>query len=561
MRLTCALIRHMKKTSPRQPEWNRSPKADDASSNLAGGTRAAIYARISENDPKVEAVADQEKRCRELAERESYTVVAVFADDGISAFSGKSRPAWLALNDGVRGREFDIVLAVAEDRLSRNAADKIGFQVECAKYGVTWHTLSGGKVDPSTAGGALMSTLTGGIAQYESHIKRERVQASVQRRLAEGKDLGGIRPFGFEQDRETIREPEAALIREAHRMILTGGSVYGVAQMLQASGFKTTRGGDWRTTSARALLLRPRNAGLLVHKGVLVAESLTALVSREDHDAVVAILTDKGRDSRRGPKTASNLASGVAVCGVCGSWMRANTIGSKHRGKTYSYQVYRCNKQLAARGDGEKHVSIRKSELDKAIRWKVCQSFDRIASDEFDSSDADRIGTLRAERADLNRRREVVQELLEEPDADSQSAMRRIRDLGKQIRGLDAQITAAMRGNTRSAILEVARERAEIAARFDDGYSLEDRDKAGRSRARMFRVWDDMSIEDRQRLTSALYRVVVNPYDSVGHHAPGLSYIEVPARNDPDRMVPQYGPYDARIVFIPVTPTTGEEGS
>ncbi|WP_396427144.1 recombinase family protein [Leifsonia sp. 1010] len=55
-------------------------------------TRAAIYARISQTHPNVEARLDQEKRCRVLAERGGYEIVAVRADDGISGFTDNTRP-------------------------------------------------------------------------------------------------------------------------------------------------------------------------------------------------------------------------------------------------------------------------------------------------------------------------------------------------------------------------------------------------------------------------------------------------------------------------------------
>ena len=39
---------------------------------------------------------------------------------------------------------------------------------------------------------------------------------------------GGTRPFGFEDDRVTIRESEAVLIREAATRVLTGETLYAI---------------------------------------------------------------------------------------------------------------------------------------------------------------------------------------------------------------------------------------------------------------------------------------------------------------------------------------------
>lgn len=437
----------MQSTSPRQPDWNGFPKAVAAGSNPAGGTRAAIYARISQNDPKVEATADQERRCRELAEREGYAVVAVFADDGISAFTGKTRPGWLALNDGVRGGKFDVVVAVAEDRLARDAADKIGFQVECAKRGVTWHTIGGGKVDPSTAGGALMSTLTAGIAQYESHIKRERVQASVERRLRDGTDLNGPRPFGFETDRLTIREPEALWVRWAIQAVLDGSTLYAIRKRLNEDGVTTSTGRPWLTTTVRQLLLRPRNAGLLVHKGIVVTDTLPPLVPRVDWEAARAIMEHPDRKPKRGPKVA-HVGSGVVVCSVCGSAMRFQTPG---RGAT----KYVCTRERLPVRDRLQHPTILETDLERILAEAVFMALTDTDSGDANGDDA---APLRVERAELARKRAVAQLMTEAEGADVTAALKRVAELGRDIADLDARITEVVAADSRATLLATARE-------------------------------------------------------------------------------------------------------
>jgi site-specific DNA recombinase len=289
-------------------------------------TRAAIYARISETDRNVLAIADQVSNLRALAEREGCEVVAIFSDDGISAWSGKLRPAFLELLQGIDSGDFDVVLAVAEDRLSRNEEESYLIRSKSAKAGVKWHTLASGVTDPSTAQGGLMAKLNAALAEYESAIKSERVQRSIRRRLANGDDIGGPRPFGWEVDRKRHRPEEADLIRLGVRMILDGATVYKVARTWTESGVTPPRSTHpvWRSQTVRHIILNPRNAGRLVVNGVEHG-ALPAIIDPAEAQTVAAILNDPSRRPKRGPVPTRWTATGLAKCGACGEHLTVSS--------------------------------------------------------------------------------------------------------------------------------------------------------------------------------------------------------------------------------------------
>lgn len=147
--------------------------------------RAAVYARISQNDSNTPAVAKQIVACRKIVESAGYSLAEehIYEDDGISAFKGKERPGFPDLLTGIEAGLFDVIVAVAEDRFTRSTNEKLAFQSMCTKAGVIWHTGSG-VLDPSTAQGGLMATLAGAIAEFESAVKAERIRRSVSDRLA-----------------------------------------------------------------------------------------------------------------------------------------------------------------------------------------------------------------------------------------------------------------------------------------------------------------------------------------------------------------------------------------
>lgn len=83
--------------------------------------RAAIYARFSSDLQRDASIEDQIHSCQDYAERQGLNVVEVYTDLAVSGASLRSGVQKL-LRD-VQRQEFDVVVAEALDRLSRNQAD------------------------------------------------------------------------------------------------------------------------------------------------------------------------------------------------------------------------------------------------------------------------------------------------------------------------------------------------------------------------------------------------------------------------------------------------------
>jgi len=460
-------------------------------------TRAAIYARISVDDKKTPAVKLQIKNLTALAASEGYTVVRTYSDDGISAFSGKTRPGFLDLVSGIRAQEFDVVLAVAEDRLTRSSEEKIGLQSDCVKAGITWHTIAGGRVDPSTASGGLLATITGAVAQYESQIKQERIRRSVADRLAAGKDLGGPRPFGFEPDRRTLRESEAELLRTAYSMVLEGESVYSVAKLFTDNGVRRDRApeGAWRPQTVRSILLRPRNAGRLVVGGVQYADDRTRIVEPEVFEQVRAILENPGRAPKRGPKPTTWAAVGTVRCGVCGGYL------SQSGARLGGHRNFRCAPDGRPTATiGKIHPTITATALDRALSGLVRAAVTPRTLTAPESSRAPVAG-LRATVAELVRQRDLAQDLALEPGVNLAQLKKKISSLGQKIEAAQGELDAALSSDVTTAAVDAAL--AVMVARDEHDDYDPDSDWAATSE-----VWDShwqgLSVDDKRALILGL---------------------------------------------------------
>lgn len=336
--------------------------------------RAAIYCRISQADGEVAKVEIQRRDCIAHAERGGYVVVAVYVDDGISAYSGRARPDYLQmLRDAEAGR-FDVIVATFEDRLSRRPEEKLALAGICRETGIVWDTIHDGILDPSNADDKLFAYIRGWVGEKEQTQKIDRLRARFADRRSQGMPLWGVRPFGFENNRIDHRADEAAEVQWAYEHILNGGTVYAIMKHWNEAGLLTTRGNKWSNQSVKQLLRRPRNAGLMEDQGRIIEDHEVAwrpLVNRESWDEVCAILTSPSRSTveSREPRW---LCAGLARCGVCGDILRSAT-GSDRKA---SFPIYRCaRKGRTATTDGLRHTAVKTADLDLMVRDAIVSAF------------------------------------------------------------------------------------------------------------------------------------------------------------------------------------------
>lgn len=300
--------------------------------------RAGIYLRQSLD--VAEGIERQRERCRSLIAARGWEIVAEFTDNDTSA--SKRRGAATGWGR-MLAADLDVVVAVDLDRLLRDVRD-LSTLIDTGKKVVTVD----GEIDLSTADGEFRATMLAGIARFEVRRKSERQRRANEHRARSGQWVGGRRPFGFDDDGVTVREDEAAVIRDAYRDVLTGLSLASVARTWNARGFVTgqtrqARSGHagepspWRADSVRAVLLNPRYIGRVRYKGELMSTPAVwpPLVDEATFEAARAVLSDPTRSTAG--RSPAHLLTGIAVCGICGATAHAG--GNSRRG----IRAYRCS--------------------------------------------------------------------------------------------------------------------------------------------------------------------------------------------------------------------------
>ncbi|WP_433224647.1 recombinase family protein [Microtetraspora malaysiensis] len=316
------------------------------------------YARISADIRRDEhGVQDQHKVNRQTAERYGWVVVHDFTDnDKSAAKEGVVRDDFEAMLRALRagklpnGTLVQGVVIVAEDRLARRPGDYERF-VEAITFqdGRVFADARGSK-DLYSEDVESMGLFGAVISKMEVRKMQRRMRRSHRARAEEGRPSGGPRPFGWNEDRMTLNEKEADLLRQAAKDFLAGRSLHSIARGWQALGVTTSLGNVWRVSSLKKTLLNPRNCGLrelggeLVRgaDGELIRGKWAAIISEEEWQAITAVFNARkghfitrdmeiGKAHRADYRDPVYLLSAIARCGrprpdgtLCNTPMRVN---------------------------------------------------------------------------------------------------------------------------------------------------------------------------------------------------------------------------------------------
>ncbi|CAN5562236.1 recombinase family protein [soil metagenome] len=293
---------------------------------------AAIYARIS-RDVTGEGlgVERQLADCRELAERRGWIVAEEYIDNDISAYRGKTRPAYERMLEDIAEGRRDGVLAYHTDRLTRRPIELEQFTGVCEAAGVRLFATVTADIDLGNDDGMFLARILAAVGAKESGRKSARQKRKALENAEAGRPNGGyIRPFGYERDKVTVVESEAAIIREVTQRYLAGESLKSLTEWMQEQGVLSVAGLPWRTSTLRTMLTSARIAGLRSHHGVVVADAVwPAIITPAQRDQLIGAFSRRSSTGRRTPRR--YLLSGMLRCGKCGNKLFSATRGDRRR--------------------------------------------------------------------------------------------------------------------------------------------------------------------------------------------------------------------------------------
>src|SRR6202047_2058403 len=163
--------------------------------------RAVIYARYSSDLQRDASIEDQVRLCKARIHAEKWTEVGIYTDHAMSG-SIRMRPGYQKLLEDARAGAFDVVVAEALDRLSRDKEDIAALFKHLSFAGVTMVTLAEGEISELHVG--LKGTMNA-LFLKDLAAKTHR---GLRGRVEKGRVGGGL-CYGYDVVKRTDSEGEA----------------------------------------------------------------------------------------------------------------------------------------------------------------------------------------------------------------------------------------------------------------------------------------------------------------------------------------------------------------
>ena len=227
--------------------------------------KTVIYARYSSDNQREASIEDQVRQCRRRIEQEGWSLSEVYSDAAISGAT-TLRPGYQKLLEDARAGRFDVLVAEALDRLSRDQEDIAGLYKQLSFAGVRLITLAEGEINELHIG--LKGTMNALFLKDLAQKTRRGLEGRVRQGFS-----GGGNAYGYDVVRETdsrgepirgrrrINEAEAVIVRRIFEEFANGRSPRAIAKALNAEGIPGSRGRPWQDTTIRGHATR--RTGLL----------------------------------------------------------------------------------------------------------------------------------------------------------------------------------------------------------------------------------------------------------------------------------------------------------
>ena len=380
--------------------------------------KVALYARYSSDSQRDASIADQLRACRNHAEKQGWQIVEEYTDHAVSGAS-LLRPGIQALiTDAGQGR-FQMVLAEAMDRLSRDQEDIAGLFKRLAFGSVKIITLSEGEVSQLHVG--LKGTMN---ALFLKDLA-DKTRRGLVGRVKDGKSGGGL-CFGYDLVRRTdadgdpvrgertINEAEAAIVRRIFRSYNEGKSSRTIALELNREGVSGPQGGEWGpstihgnpsggtgiinnelyigrlvwnrlrylkepATGKRVSRLNPEGEWVLQDVPELrIVDQDTWDVAKERQRSLALTPTVAGNNDLNDRRRPKHLFSGLVRCGMCGGGF--SMISKDLLGCSAARNKGTCENRLTIRRDaleGSVLNGLRSHLMEPELFAAFCEEFTR----------------------------------------------------------------------------------------------------------------------------------------------------------------------------------------
>ena len=354
--------------------------------------RVAPYCRVSTG--KEEQLSSYEAQIEyytaKIAANPEWTMVRIFADEGISGTSTKKRKEFRKMVQACENGKIDLVITKSVSRFCRNTLDGLSYIRRLKKHGVGVF-FEKENVNTLYMDNEMILTFMMSQAQSESESLSGNVKWGHRKNFRDGKVYYNYSSFlGYRKGADELPEvdpDEAAIVRRVFARYLMGQSIHQIARDLMTDGIKTAQSrAKWNDSVIQNMLRNEKYIGDALLQKTYIADIFTrqarknngelpmyyvenchpAIIDRETYQKVQEEIARRSslRKTAARAKTELGKFSGkyvlteLLVCGECGSPYR-RVIWTQ---KGVKRVVWRCGNRL----DYGKRICKRSPTLDES---------------------------------------------------------------------------------------------------------------------------------------------------------------------------------------------------
>ena len=344
---------------------------------ISGRKRVAAYCRVStDNSDQANSFASQQRYFEEYINRhEDWTLVGIYADEGLSGTTTRKRVEFLRMIDDAMMGNIDLILTKEISRFARNIVDAVSYVRKLREKGVgIIFALDG--INTLEGDSELRLAILASIAQEESRRTSERVKWGQKRQMEKGVVFGrDLLGYDVRNGQIFINEDGAKIVRLIfHKFVNEGKGTHVIARELREEGIMPMRVADWSNIVILRALRNEKYCGDLAQKKTITPDYLShakkynrgeeeMIVIKDHHEPIVSremweeaqrILAERAASPAAIAKHSNRYPmSGKLKCGYCGSSYIARYRDRKDGSR---YKTWVC---LKSQREGAPHIDLK----------------------------------------------------------------------------------------------------------------------------------------------------------------------------------------------------------
>ena len=367
-------------------------------------TRMAAYCRVSTDSAEQKTSYETQKQVYTdmIAKRKDWTMVGIYADEGISGTRADKRPEFnKMINDCLAGK-IDYIITKSVSRFARNTVECLEFvrMLKARNIGILFEEQN---IDTLKCDSELYLVIYAGFAQSESESMSKNITWAFRKNFEDGKVVINYkRMIGYrkgDDGKPEIVPEEAEIVRNIFDWFLSGKTPREIVDILLADGVQTKCGKiKWQVSSILRILKNEKFCGDAILQKTVTLDCISKTHKKNtgeapmyyvhnNHEPIVSRETfNKAQEEllRRNalkPATSSTVsAQGRYSRYALTEIMHCDECGSKYKRCTWTASgtkqiVWRCVSRLQY---GKKYCKTSPTIKEAALHQAIVRAINRF---------------------------------------------------------------------------------------------------------------------------------------------------------------------------------------